>query len=74
VRTAGAGLVGFRQPERVVESSEYDGRQYDKLRQIRWHPRMVTTGYLGGHFGTDSPEFLRKYVVPLLRVLEARGG
>ena len=29
--------------------------------------------YLGGHFGTDSPLFLRKYVVPLLRV-ERRPG
>ncbi len=27
---------------------------------------MMTTGYLGGHVGPDSPAFLRKYVVPLL--------
>ena len=42
-------------------------QQYGKLRQIRWGPRMATSGYLGGHFGPDSPLFLRKYVVPLLR-------
>jgi hypothetical protein len=28
---------------------------------------MAATGYVGGHFGPDSPAFLRKYVVPLLR-------
>ena len=42
-------------------------RQYAKLRQVRWAPRMATTGYLGGHVGPDSPIFLRNYVVPLLR-------
>jgi hypothetical protein len=72
VRTAGAGMRGFREPVGGGRS-ENDGRQYEKLRQIRWHPRMATTGYLGGHFGTDSPLFLRKYVVPLLRVLEVEG-
>jgi len=28
---------------------------------------MITTGYLGGYFGPDSPLFLKKYVLPLLR-------
>ena len=28
---------------------------------------MASTGYFGGHVGPDSPAFLRKYVVPLLR-------
>ncbi len=66
VRTVGAGMVSFivprpddPEPERI--------RQYAKLRQVRWRPGMVAAGYLGGHFGPDSPMFLRKYVVPLLR-------
>jgi pimeloyl-ACP methyl ester carboxylesterase len=49
-----AGLVGFRRP-------------HPGLRQVRWRPAMAPTGYLGGHVGPDSPAFLRKYVVPLLR-------
>jgi hypothetical protein len=35
---------------------------------------MASTGYLGGHVGPDSPAFLRKYVVPLLRASEHSGG
>ncbi|HEY2158073.1 MAG TPA: alpha/beta hydrolase [Isosphaeraceae bacterium] len=54
VRSVSAGLVGFR-GDRA------------KLRQVRWRPAMMRTGYLGGHVGPDSPAFLRKYVVPLLR-------
>jgi hypothetical protein len=59
VHDVSAGLVGFH---------ERGGEAYAKLRQIRWRPGMATTGYLGGHVGPDSPAFLRKYVVPLLRV------
>ena len=47
-------------------STRRRARRYDKLRQVRWQPRMAATGYLGGHMGPDSPLFLRKYVVPLL--------
>jgi hypothetical protein len=65
VRTAGAGLVGFRIP--ASGSGQERARQYAKLNQVRWRVRMASSGYLGGHFGPDSPVFLRKYVVPLLR-------
>jgi hypothetical protein len=66
VKTASAGLVGFRLP--AIDSLEQvENGQYGKLRQIRWQARMAATGYIGGHFGPDSPAFLRKYVVPLLR-------
>ncbi|MBX6315795.1 MAG: alpha/beta hydrolase [Isosphaeraceae bacterium] len=61
-RSVSAGLVGFRRPEGT------DPDQYAKLRQIRWQPRMASTGYLGGHVGPDSPAFLRKYIIPLLCV------
>lgn len=64
VKTVSAGLVGFRPPP---APSDEQRRQYARLRQVRWRPRMATTGYLGGHVGPDSPAFLRKYVVPLLR-------
>jgi Serine aminopeptidase, S33 len=67
VRTAGAGLVGFLVPGPNDPDTERK-RQYTKLRQVRWQPRMVGFGHLGGHFGVDHPRFLRKYVVPLLRV------
>jgi pimeloyl-ACP methyl ester carboxylesterase len=67
VRTVAAGMVGFNIPAGSHHDPERD-RQYAKLRQIRWRPRMAATGYLGGHVGPDSPMFLRRYVVPLLRV------
>ena len=56
VRSVSAGLVGFKA----------SGDQSSKLRQIRWRPKMIRTGYFGGHIGPDNPAFLRTYVVPLL--------
>jgi len=67
VRTASAGLVGFRVPPPLAVSGSYPAGQYAKLRQVRWAPRMAASGYLGGHLGPDSPVFLKNYVVPLLR-------
>jgi pimeloyl-ACP methyl ester carboxylesterase len=66
VRAFGAGLVGFTTPG-PDELREERRRQYAKLRQVRWRPGMAGFGYLGGHLGPDSPRFLRKCVVPLLR-------
>ncbi len=56
VRSVSAGLVGFKA----------SGPQLSKLRQVRWRPKMMRTGYFGGHVGPDSPAFLRTYVMPLL--------
>jgi hypothetical protein len=56
VRSVSAGLVGFKAGP----------GQANKLRQIRWRPKMIKTGYFGGHVGPDSPAFLRDYVLPLL--------
>lgn len=67
LRSPAAGLVGFRRPAGA------DPDQYAKLRQVCWHPRMWSTGYLGGHVGPDNPRFLRTYVVPLLTT-EAESG
>jgi hypothetical protein len=66
VRTVGAGLVGFAAPQRGDREGAQNGA-YGKLRQVRWQPAMIRSGYLGGHFGPDCPLFLKKYVVPLLR-------
>ena len=65
IKTVSAGLVGFRGPQ---EGDTDRAAAYRKLRQVRWCVEMATTGYLGGHVGPDNPAFLRKYVVPLLRV------
>jgi hypothetical protein len=70
VRSVGAGMVGFVVPG-PDDPDDEKIRQYAKLRQIRWRPRMASSGYLGGHFGPDNPRFLRKYVVPLLRAGDA---
>jgi hypothetical protein len=69
VKTVGAGLVGFRVPP-AHSADLATHREYDKLRQVRWHPRMAASGNFGGHMGPDSPFFLRKYVVPLLGIEE----
>jgi hypothetical protein len=74
VRAASAGLVGFRKPAGgPAGEPQSQAHPYDKLRQVRWRPQMASTGYLGGHLGPDSPSFLRKYVVPLLRVDDSTG-
>ena len=69
VQGVSAGLVGFKVPNNANDLAK---SQYQKLRQVRWRPGMATTGYLGGHVGPDSPAFLRKYVVPLLRPTQTR--
>jgi pimeloyl-ACP methyl ester carboxylesterase len=71
VKAYSAGLVGFRVPEPLSDDQRV---QYAKLRQVRWRPKMASTGYLGGHVGPDSPAFLRKYVVPLLRMEQTAPG
>jgi hypothetical protein len=67
VRTPSAGMRGFQVPEHASAAGDPLAAPYAKLRQVRWHWGMATTGYLGGHMGPDSPIFLKKYVVPLLR-------
>jgi hypothetical protein len=66
VRTPSAGMCGFQVPDSSA-AGDSSAAPYAKLRQVRWHWRMASTGYLGGHVGPDSPIFLKKYVVPLLR-------
>jgi hypothetical protein len=66
VHSFGAGLVGFAAPGPDEPESERV-REYRKLRQVRWRRQMLRLGHLGGHFGSDQPWFLLKWVVPLLR-------
>jgi Serine aminopeptidase, S33 len=70
VKSVSSGLVSFQVPS-ADDSDPASNQGYAKLRQVRWRPRMAATGYFGGHLGPDSPLFLRKYVVPLLRVEES---
>jgi alpha-beta hydrolase superfamily lysophospholipase len=72
VRGRGAGLVGFRTPSPGDDPERIAA--YRKLRQVRWAFGMSATGYLGGHLGPDSPLFLARYVVPLLRVATPAEG
>jgi hypothetical protein len=73
VPTVAAGLVGVLVP-RADDPDPERGRQYAKLRQVRWRPAMAATLHFGGHVGSDCPLFLRKYIVPLLRAGDATVG
>ncbi len=64
VKSASAGLVRFQAPK---ESTGDARHAYKRLRHVGWRPSMAAAGHFGGHLGTDSPRFLRKYVAPLLR-------
>jgi pimeloyl-ACP methyl ester carboxylesterase len=71
VHSFGAGLLGFAVPGRDEPDTERT-RQYRKLRQVRWRPRMAGLGHLGGHFGADHPWFLLRHIVPLLCTDDAK--
>lgn len=62
--SAAAGRVGFHP---IVAGPE-DAALYGKLRQHPWEGCLAWTGNQGGHSGTFRPEYLRAYVLPLLRV------
>jgi hypothetical protein len=69
VKSVSAGMVGFQRPSPDRVGAEASAA-YDRLRQVRWQIKMAATGHFGGHVGPDSPMFLRRYVVPLLRTEE----
>ncbi len=56
-----AGCQGFHQ--RPSDKSAAHGPE---LTEIRFQPRMVWDGNLGGHFGAVNPRFVRKWIAPLL--------
>ena len=63
VYTSSAGLRGFQIPS---DFNEGDRELYNRLVQVRWSPRMIREGYMGGHAATSFPTFLRIEVVPWL--------
>ena len=63
VQSESAGLVGFRVPENATEETQ---RQYAKLRQVEWTPKMTKSLNFGTHIGTSMPQFVRDYVAPLV--------
>jgi pimeloyl-ACP methyl ester carboxylesterase len=58
-----AGRIGFRT---LVQCPE-DAALYGRLRQHPWQRSLEWTGNHGGHYGGYQPEFLRCFVLPLLR-------
>jgi hypothetical protein len=62
-RSAASGRVGFRP---VIDTTE-DVVLYGKLQQHPWHPCLLWTGNLGGHYGSYQPNFLHSYVLPLFQ-------
>jgi pimeloyl-ACP methyl ester carboxylesterase len=60
---AASGRVGFT-PILVCPGDE---QLYAKLRVHPWDPCVAWTGHGGGHYGTLEPDFMRAYVLPLLR-------
>lgn len=54
-----AGMVGWHGPAASTNTPSPD-----KVVQIRWRPRMIADGHLGGHFTSET--FLAKRVAPLL--------
>ena len=60
-----ATVVGFQTPKHL---SSREKEEYERLVvQKAFHPKMLKTGHVGGHFGWTMPAFVSKYVVPDLR-------
>jgi pimeloyl-ACP methyl ester carboxylesterase len=64
-----AGRIGFWLPS---SASPMFPLYQQKLRQYPWQPTVRWTGHCGNHGGWVEYKFLQTYVVPLLRVSEAR--
>ncbi len=64
-----AGATGFDPPDGL---SEADRALYaNRLRQVRWSPRMKEVGADGSHLGWASRQFAREYLAPLIKQSEA---
>ncbi|MBL7134095.1 MAG: hypothetical protein ISS78_08355 [Phycisphaerae bacterium] len=55
-RSASAGMVGFA------------GQDGHGAIEIRWRPRMILSGRLGGHTSCSPPGFITKYVAPAMGI------
>ncbi len=64
-----AGAVGFNLPDGL---SEFERALYvNRLRQVRWSPRMKEVGASGSHVGWASRKFAGEYLAPLIKESEA---
>lgn len=59
-----AGLKGFTVPRDLDDA---DRELYERLIQIAWNPRMMRTGYFGGHESSGMPGFLATEILPWLK-------
>ena len=57
------GICGFH-PLRQADESVRD--QYKKIRTISWHQEFTEVGDYGGHTDTTNPQFVKKYLVPIV--------
>ncbi len=55
-RSASAGMVGFA------------GQDGHGAIEIRWHPRMILSGRLGGHASCSPPAYITKYIAPAMGI------
>src|SRR5262249_44386525 len=62
--TQSAGRVGFRLPPCLGPAGAGGDK---KLVQVPWRPRMLLSGHLGTHLGSEMPTFIVKEVAPWLR-------
>jgi len=65
VHTRGAGMVGFRTAQEWDENSRFLNSY--KLRQHDYEMAMALSGHFGGHFTYGMPEFVKRYISPVLR-------
>jgi pimeloyl-ACP methyl ester carboxylesterase len=63
----GCRLAAGRRGFNPVIACDADAVLYKKLRQHPWSPAVAWSGHDGGHYGSNQPDFLRAYVLPLLR-------
>lgn len=63
VWTPAAGLVGFRPPADPAAAARFH--------RVRWHPRFVRDGWLGGHLSVASPRFAARTLADWVRRAEA---
>ena len=55
-RSASAGMVGFA------------GRDGRGAIEIRWRPRMILSGRLGGHASCSPPAYITEYIAPAMGI------
>jgi hypothetical protein len=65
------GICGFHRPNHANEATRI---LYSKIRTIPWHPVFAEVGDNGLHTDTTHPEFVKKYLVPIVVRHESSGS